>query len=112
MGTRFRKSKKLIPGVKLNVGKESVGLSIGGKFGGVSVNSKGDVTNRVSVPGTGLSYVERKGKSKRQSEKEEKAAKKEAKKRAKENVKYCGECGTKMAMEANFCPNCGTRSAI
>lgn len=128
--TRFRKSKKIAPGVKLNVTKTGVGISVGGKYGGVSVNSKGDVTKRVSAPGTGVSYVEREGKSKRaakEAEKalaraakeEEKAAKKEAKKRERSakvsalkdaviGEKKCAVCGTKLSQTDKFCGNCGS----
>lgn len=56
MGLRMRKSKKIAPGVKLNMGKGSVGLSVGNKFGGVSLNSARGVTARASAPGTGISY--------------------------------------------------------
>lgn len=56
MGTRFRKSIKIAPGVKINVGKKSVGLSVGGKGAGMTFNSKTGTRARVSVPGTGLSY--------------------------------------------------------
>ena len=58
MGLRFKKSKTIIPGVKVNVGKNSVGLSIGGKVGGISINSKTGVSARASLPGTGISYTE------------------------------------------------------
>ena len=57
MSLRFRKSIKLAPGVKLNLGKKSVGVSVGGKYGGVSYNSRNGARARVSAPGTGLSYV-------------------------------------------------------
>lgn len=56
MGFRFRKSFKIGKGVKLNVGKKSVGISAGGKRGGVSMNSRSGTRARVSIPGTGLSY--------------------------------------------------------
>ena len=56
MSLRFRKSIKLAPGVKLNLGKKSVGVSVGGKYGGVSYNSRNGARARVSAPGTGLSY--------------------------------------------------------
>ena len=56
MGFRFRKSVKIAPGVKLNFGKKSVGMSIGGKYGGASFNSKTGARVRASAPGTGLSY--------------------------------------------------------
>lgn len=57
MGFRFRKSFKVAPGVRVNVGKKSVGLSVGGKGARVSVNSSGRVTKSASIPGTGISYV-------------------------------------------------------
>lgn len=31
MGMRFKKSKKIAPGIKLNVSNKSVGVSVGGK---------------------------------------------------------------------------------
>ena len=69
MGLRFRKSFKVAPGVKINVGKKSVGLSVGGKGGRVTVNSSGRLTKSASIPGTGISYVETEkiGKSKQSS---------------------------------------------
>lgn len=56
MGINFRKSIKVAPGVKLNLGKKSAGISIGGKYGGMSFNTKNGTRARVSAPGTGLSY--------------------------------------------------------
>lgn len=58
MGFRFRKSFKIAPGVRVNVGKKSVGISAGVKGARVSVNSKGRVTKTVGIPGTGLSYTD------------------------------------------------------
>ena len=57
MGLRFRKSLSLGKGLKLNVGKKSVGVSAGGKGFRYSVNSSGRKTKSISVPGTGVSYV-------------------------------------------------------
>ena len=56
MGFRFRKSFKIAPGVRVNVGKKSVGISAGVKGARVSVNSSGRKTTTVGIPGTGLSY--------------------------------------------------------
>lgn len=56
MGIRFRKSFKVAPGVRVNVGKKSVGVSVGGRAGHVSVNSNGRKTVGASIPGTGISY--------------------------------------------------------
>lgn len=56
MGFRFRKSFKLGKGVRLNVGKKSVGVSVGTKGARVSANSKGRKTATIGLPGTGASY--------------------------------------------------------
>ena len=57
MGLRFRKSFKVAPGVRLNVSKKSVGVSVGGKGYRKSINSSGRVTTSMGVPSTGVSYV-------------------------------------------------------
>lgn len=64
MGLRFRKSIKVAPGVKLNVGKKSAGISVGTKGARYSVNSSGRRTTTVGAPGTGLSYTKSHTKSK------------------------------------------------
>lgn len=56
MGFNFRKSFKIAPGVRLNVGKKGISsVSVGGKGARVSVGKKGTRTT-VGIPGTGLSY--------------------------------------------------------
>jgi hypothetical protein len=57
MGLNFRKSVKVADGVKLNVGKKSAGVSVGGKYVGASFNTKSGARVRASLPGTGLSYT-------------------------------------------------------
>lgn len=57
MGIRFRKSLKIAPGVKFNINKKSVGLTIGTRGAHASINSKGRRTTSVGIPGTGLSYT-------------------------------------------------------
>ena len=57
MGFRFRKAKKILPGVRLKFSNKSVGVSLGGKHARVSVNSSGRKTYSASIPGTGISYV-------------------------------------------------------
>ena len=56
MGLRFRKSFKIAPGVRLNVGRKSAGISLGTKGARVSINTKGRKTTTVGIPGTGVSY--------------------------------------------------------
>lgn len=54
MGIRFRKSFKLAPGVRLNVGKSGMSWSLGPRGASVSIGRRGTYFN-ASVPGTGLS---------------------------------------------------------
>lgn len=61
MGLRFRRSIKILPGVKLNLGKKSAGVSAGTTGARYSVNSSGRKTSTVGIPGTGLSYSKSSG---------------------------------------------------
>ena len=58
MSLRFRKSMKLLPGVRLNFSKETVGLSFGVPGASYTINSKGRRTVSTGIPGTGLYNVE------------------------------------------------------
>lgn len=69
MGWRFRKSVKIAPGVKLNFSKKSTSVTVGNKYARTTINTKGKRTNSVSIPGTGLSYVETTGGKKKEKSK-------------------------------------------
>lgn len=56
MGLRFRKSIKLGPGVRLNLGRKSGSISFGGPLGRYTVSTTGRRTTSVNLPG-GLSYT-------------------------------------------------------
>lgn len=56
MGFGFRKSIKIAPGVRFNVGSRSMGVSFGGRGMRYSINSRTGSRATVSLPGTGLSY--------------------------------------------------------
>lgn len=58
MPWRFRKRKKLFPGVTLNLSDKGAGVTVGNRGGRVSVNSSGRTTVGASVPGTGIYYQE------------------------------------------------------
>ncbi|MBH0228828.1 DUF4236 domain-containing protein [Halobacillus yeomjeoni] len=58
MGMKFKKSFKVAPGVRMNVGKKGLSTSIGGKGLRVNTSSRG-VSVSSSVPGTGVSYNQR-----------------------------------------------------
>lgn len=63
MGIRFRKSKKILPGVRLNLSAKSASVSVGPKGFKHTISTTGRKTTTVSVPGTGLSYSSRSGSS-------------------------------------------------
>jgi len=56
MGFRFRKSIKITPGIKLNIGKKGVSVSIGKRGANVTLGKTG-VRTTVGAPGTGMSYT-------------------------------------------------------
>lgn len=56
MGIRVRKSIKIAPGVKVNVGKKSTSVSVGGKGFRYTTSTTGKKTTTVGVPSSGLSY--------------------------------------------------------
>jgi hypothetical protein len=58
MGFRFRKRKKIGPGVTLNLGKRGGSLSFGRRGASVNVGRRG-TTATASLLGIGLSYVKR-----------------------------------------------------
>ena len=58
MSIRFRQSMKLLPGLRLNFSKETVGLSFGVPGARYTINSKGRRTVSTGIPGTGLYNVD------------------------------------------------------
>jgi hypothetical protein len=59
MGWRYRRSFRIAPGVRLNMGKSGfTSLSVGGRGATLNLGKRG-VTSTVSLPGTGLSYQHR-----------------------------------------------------
>lgn len=61
MPFRFRRSIKILPGVKLNLGKRGISTSVGVRGAHITMGTSG---TRVSagIPGTGLGYTEKLGK--------------------------------------------------
>ena len=57
MGLRFRRSIKLLPGVRLNFSRSGVSTSVGVRGAHVTLGH-GQVRETVGIPGTGLSYTE------------------------------------------------------
>ncbi len=57
MGLRFRKSINIGP-LRINFSKSDVCFSVGVKGFRISRSAKGKTSATVSIPGTGISYVE------------------------------------------------------
>lgn len=60
---RFRRSFKIMPGVRWNLGKRSSSISFGGKGFHYTVGGPRGSRTTVGIPGTGLSYTETSGHS-------------------------------------------------
>lgn len=58
MSLRFRRSMKLMPGVRLNFNKNSMGMSFGVPGARYTLNTRGRRTISTGIPGTGLYNVE------------------------------------------------------
>lgn len=57
MGLRFRKSINIGP-LRINFSKSGIGFSLGVKGFRISKSAKGKTQATVSLPGTGISYVQ------------------------------------------------------
>jgi hypothetical protein len=56
MGFRFRRSVKLLPGIRLNFSTRGISTSIGGRGATMNISRRG-VRSTFGIPGTGLSYT-------------------------------------------------------
>src|SRR5688572_29115670 len=56
MGWRFRKSFKILPGLRLNIGKTGITGAAVGKRGFTTSIGKRGIYQNLGIPGTGLSY--------------------------------------------------------
>ena len=58
MGFRFRRSIKILPGIRVNLGKHSTSISVGGRGAHVTLRSGRTARTTAGIPGSGLSYTE------------------------------------------------------
>ena len=63
VGWRFRRTKNLLPGVPLNLGKRGASVSVGRRGARVTAGRRG-LTATASLVGTGLAYVWRRSRRK------------------------------------------------
>lgn len=88
MGWRFRKSIKIAPGIKINIGKKGISsLSVGPRGAHINVGKNG--TNlSTGIPGTGLYNVTRLDKP------------------SGRGMTQCPYCGHRMRKQWDYCPTC------
>lgn len=71
MSINFRKSIKILPGVKINIGKKGISTSVGVRGAHVTVGKRGTRAT-VGIPGSGLSVTKKiSGKSKKAATKQD-----------------------------------------
>jgi len=97
MPIRFRRTFKILPGVKVNVSKGGVSLTLGPR-GLRFTFGKNGITRTIGIPGTGISETSYIAKNEPDSEKEENA-KKNSRKRKRQHTEEdddavgCFPCG-------------------
>lgn len=62
MGFRFRKSIKLLPGVKINLSKSGISFTLGKKGCKTNIKSGRSPKTTFTIPKTGISYEKKWGK--------------------------------------------------
>jgi|SRR5687767_1737639 len=58
VGFRFRRSVKVLPGVRLNISSKGISTTVGVRGASINIRPRGTTLN-VGIPGTGISYSER-----------------------------------------------------
>jgi hypothetical protein len=64
MGLRFQRRVAILPGVRLNLSKSGIGVSVGTRGAHVGITARGQRYASVGVPGTGVSWREYERKAK------------------------------------------------
>lgn len=108
MGLRFRKSFKLAPGVRLNLGKKGFGVSFGGKGMRHTISSTGRRTTSVGIPGSGLSYTHTHG-SKKTSKNATTSTRQGGNMKKQKAPTICKKCGAELSSSAKVCRYCRTK---
>ncbi len=57
MGWNVRRSRQIAPGIRLNLTKKGLGVSVGPKHAKISVSPGRRITTNVGIPGTGIRYT-------------------------------------------------------
>jgi hypothetical protein len=58
VGFRFRRTVRVLPGIKINLNKHDASLSVGGRGAHVTLRPNHKPRATVGIPGSGLSYTQ------------------------------------------------------
>lgn len=98
---RLRKSFRIFPGIRINLSKTGIGASVGFKGFRLTKRADGKVHRTISLPGTGISFVDTLG-----TKEEPKNTPISSRPRSAE----CPHCQARFKVGiAQFCSNCGER---
>lgn len=90
MGFRFRRSIKILPGLRINLSKKGVSsITLGRRGASLNISRKGGKRVTVGIPGTGLSWQTRLDRP------------------AGRGMTECPFCGHRMRKQWDCCPKCG-----
>lgn len=95
MGWRFRRTKQILPGVRLNFNKNSTSITFGGRGAKYTISSTGKKTASFGIPGTGLSYSTTVGNQRRSPAPVETMA--------------CPKCENQIETAIEVCPHCESK---
>jgi hypothetical protein len=58
MGLRFQRRIRVFPGLRLNLSRSGIGVSVGGRGAHVGITARGQTYTSIGLPGSGLSWRE------------------------------------------------------
>jgi hypothetical protein len=58
MTLRFQRRVKILPGVRLNLSRSGIGLSVGARGAHIGITARGQHYASIGIPGTGVSWRE------------------------------------------------------
>ena len=116
MAFRFKKSIKILPGVKVNLNKDSFSLSVGPRGAKVTVNSKGGMRQTVGLPGTGLSVTSYDNLVTSEMNRSEQQSINDGELNSEYIIFKCTNCGKELSIDSTWssatCPYCNTTFVI
>lgn len=103
MGFRFRKSIKIMPGVRLNLNTKGASVTIGSRGARYTIGPSGERVT-LGIPGTGISYTEKISSTSNVNGTSKSSSKSTS--TSKRKMSVCPNCGHRMRKVWVNCPKC------